>query len=49
MPRPSSPSFTDREKLLLERIERSNYDVFRRRVRLSLIEKSWIVVRALVT
>jgi len=34
---------------LLERIERSNYDVFRRRVRLSLIEKSWIVVRALVT
>jgi phytoene synthase len=34
---------------LLDRIERSNYDVFRRRVRLSLIEKSWIVVRALVT
>ena len=34
---------------LLERIEHSNYDVFRRRVRLSLIEKSWIVVRALVT
>lgn len=34
---------------LLERIERSNYDVFRRRVRLSLLEKSWIVVRALVT
>jgi 15-cis-phytoene synthase len=34
---------------LLERIERSNFDVFRRRVRLSLIEKSWIVVRALVT
>ncbi len=28
---------------------RSNYDVFRRRVRLSLLEKSWIVVRALVT
>jgi 15-cis-phytoene synthase len=34
---------------LLERIERSNFDVFRRRVRLSLFEKSWIVVRALVT
>ncbi len=34
---------------LLERIERSNYDVFRRRVRLSLLEKSWIVVRALVS
>jgi 15-cis-phytoene synthase len=34
---------------LLDRIESSNYDVFRRRVRLSLIEKSWIVVRALVT
>jgi 15-cis-phytoene synthase len=34
---------------LLERIEGSNYDVFRRRVRLSALEKSWIVVRALVT
>jgi 15-cis-phytoene synthase len=34
---------------LLDRIERSNYDVFRRRVRLTLLEKSWIVVRALVT
>jgi phytoene synthase len=33
---------------LLERIERSNYDVFARRVRLPLWEKSWIVVRALV-
>ena len=32
---------------LLERIERSNYDVFRRRVRLPLWEKSWIVWRAL--
>jgi len=32
---------------LLERIERSNYDVFTRRVRLSPLEKSWIVVRAL--
>jgi phytoene synthase len=33
---------------LLDRIERSNYDVFSRRVRLSPMEKSWIVVRALV-
>jgi phytoene synthase len=33
---------------LLERIEGTNYDVFRRRVRLSLFEKSWIVVRAFV-
>jgi len=33
---------------LLERIERSNYDVFRRKVRLPLWEKSWIVWRALV-
>ena len=33
---------------LLDRIERSNYDVFRRRVRLSSREKSWSVVRALV-
>ena len=33
---------------LLERIERGNYDVFTRRVRLSPLEKSWIVVRALV-
>ena len=34
---------------LLERIERSNYNVFARRVRLPLWEKSWIVVRALVS
>jgi 15-cis-phytoene synthase len=33
---------------LLERIQRSNYDVFARRVRLSPVEKSWIIVRALV-
>jgi phytoene synthase len=33
---------------LLDRIERTNYDVFRRRVRLSALEKSWIIVRALV-
>jgi phytoene synthase len=34
---------------LLERIEKTNYDVFRRRVRLSAVEKSWIIVRALVS
>ena len=34
---------------LLERIERANYDVFSRRVRLSAMEKSWIVLRALVS
>jgi 15-cis-phytoene synthase len=33
---------------LLDRIERKNYDVFTRRVRLSAMEKSWIVVRALM-
>jgi phytoene synthase len=32
---------------LLERIERTNYDVLTRRVRLSAVEKSWIVIRAL--
>jgi phytoene synthase len=34
---------------LLERIEGKNYDVFSQRVRLSLVEKSWIVVRAMVS
>ena len=33
---------------LLERMERTNYDVFRRRIRLSPLEKSWIVLRALM-
>jgi phytoene synthase len=33
---------------LLERIEAANYDVFTRRVRLTLIEKSWIVLRAML-
>ncbi len=33
---------------LLERIEAKNYDVFTRRVRLTLFEKSWIVVKALL-
>lgn len=34
---------------LLDRIERANYDVFSRRVRLSAVEKSWIVLRALMS
>ena len=34
---------------LLDRIVGTNYDVFTRRVRLSPLEKSWIVVRALVS
>jgi len=34
---------------LLERIEAANYDVFSRRVRLSSLEKSWILVQALVS
>jgi phytoene synthase len=33
---------------LLERIERGGFDVFSRRVRLSSVEKSWIVARALL-
>jgi 15-cis-phytoene synthase len=33
---------------LLERIESSDYDVFTRRVRLTSMEKSWIVARALM-
>ena len=33
---------------LLDRTQASNYDVFRRRVRLSAIEKGWIVARAMV-
>ena len=34
---------------LLERIEGTNYDVLSRRVRLSAMEKSWIVMRALAS
>jgi len=34
---------------LLERIESANYDVFSRRVRLSSLEKSWILVQAVVS
>jgi phytoene synthase len=33
---------------LLDRIERSNYDVFARRISLSAAEKSWIVVKSLL-
>jgi phytoene synthase len=34
---------------LLERIEATNYDVFSRRVRLSSLEKSWILVQAMLS
>jgi 15-cis-phytoene synthase len=34
---------------LLERIERTGYDVLSRRVRLSALEKSWILARAMVS
>lgn len=34
---------------LLERIETTGYDVFSRRVRLSTLEKSWILARALIS
>ena len=34
---------------LLERIEAKNYDVFSQRVRLTSLEKSWILVQALVS
>jgi phytoene synthase len=33
---------------LLDRIERSNYDVFTRRISLPAAEKSWIVIKALL-
>jgi len=34
---------------LLERIERTGYDVLSRRVRLSALEKSWILARAMIS
>jgi 15-cis-phytoene synthase len=46
--RPSLAALITIYSRLLERIEQSNYDVFRRRVRLSALEKSWILVRTLV-
>ena len=47
--RPSLVALVTIYSRLLERIERTEYDVFARRVRLSAMEKSWIVVRALVS
>jgi len=46
--RPSLEALVTIYSRLLERIERTNYDVFTQRVRLSAMEKSWILVRALV-
>jgi len=46
--RPSLLALISIYSRLLERIEATNYDVFSRRVRLSPLEKSWIVVRALL-
>jgi 15-cis-phytoene synthase len=46
--RPSLLALISIYSRLLERIERTGYDVFARRVSLSPLEKSWIVVRALV-
>lgn len=47
--RPSLLALVTIYSSLLDRIERTGYDVFARRVRLSPLEKSWIVVRALVS
>jgi phytoene synthase len=46
--RPSLLALVTIYSRLLEKIEKANYDVFTRRVRLSAFEKSWILVRALV-
>ena len=46
--RPSLLALISIYSSLLDRIERKNYDVFTKRVRLSPLEKSWIVVRALM-
>jgi phytoene synthase len=46
--RPSLLALISIYSRLLDRIQRKDYDVFTRRVRLSPLEKSWIVVRALV-
>jgi phytoene synthase len=48
--RPSRPSLNALIGIysaLLDRIEREDFDVFRRRVRLTALQKSWIVARAL--
>jgi 15-cis-phytoene synthase len=47
--RPSMWALVEIYSGLLERIERKNYDVFTKRVRLSALRKSWIVVRAFVS
>jgi phytoene synthase len=44
--RPSLWALIEIYSRLLDRIERSNYDVFTRRISLSAAEKSWIVARA---
>jgi phytoene synthase len=46
--RPSLWALVEIYSRLLERIERKDFDVFSGRVRLSALEKSWIVARALV-
>lgn len=46
--RPSLWALIEIYSRLLKRIESRNYDVLGRRVRVSAIEKSWIVVRALM-
>lgn len=46
--RPSLKALITIYSRLLRRIESRNYDVFTARVRLSAVEKSWILVRALV-
>lgn len=46
--RPSLRALVGIYSRLLERIERKNYDVFTSRVSLSGLEKSWVVLRALL-
>jgi phytoene synthase len=46
--RPSLWALVEIYSRLLERIERKDFDVFSGRVRLSALEKSWIVARALM-
>ncbi|HWQ53252.1 MAG TPA: phytoene/squalene synthase family protein [Bryobacteraceae bacterium] len=46
--RPSLRALIGIYSRLLERIERKNYDVFSERVSLSPLEKSWVVLRAII-
>ena len=46
--RPSLRALISIYSRLLERIERKNYDVFSERVSLSPLEKSWLVLRAII-